>query len=155
PVNSDERQKRQGDIPYYGATGRVGWIDDFLFDEELVLVGEDGAPFLDKSKPIAYLISGKSWVNNHAHVLRATAGLTSNQFIKHYLDTVDFADYVTGSTRLKLTKSAMNSIPVLLPPLPEQRRIVAAVEQVLGRVSAARDRLNRVPATLKRFRQAV
>lgn len=70
PINSKERALRVGPIPYYGATGQVGWIDDYLFDEELVLLGEDGAPFLDKSKPIAYVIEGKSWVNNHAHVLR-------------------------------------------------------------------------------------
>src|SRR5437762_9259028 len=70
PVNSDERAKRVGDVPYYGATGQVGWIDDCIFDEELVLLGEDGAPFLDHTKPKAYMIRGKSWVNNHAHVLR-------------------------------------------------------------------------------------
>src|SRR5438128_1786576 len=70
PVNSKERAKRVGDVPYYGATGQVGWIDDYIFNEELVLLGEDGAPFLDQTKPKAYLIRGRSWVNNHAHVLR-------------------------------------------------------------------------------------
>src|ERR1035437_369592 len=81
PVNSNERAKRPGTVPYYGATGQVGYIDDFLFNEELLLIGEDGAPFLDKSKPIAYLIQGKSWVNNHAHILRAKPGVTSNQYL--------------------------------------------------------------------------
>ena len=76
PVNSKDREtriagKNKGELyPYYGATRQVGWIDDFLFDEELVLLGEDGVPFLDEIKPKAYLIDGKSWVNNHAHVLR-------------------------------------------------------------------------------------
>ncbi len=78
PVNHTERARRSGDVPYYGATGQVGWINDFLFNEQLVLLGEDGAPFLDKSKPIAYIIAGKSWVNNHAHVLRALRSLISN-----------------------------------------------------------------------------
>ena len=78
PINSDERSKRLGDVPYFGATGQVGWIDDFLFDEEILLIGEDGAPFFDKSKPIAYIVDGKSWVNNHAHVLRANGDATSN-----------------------------------------------------------------------------
>src|SRR2546423_8943256 len=81
PVNSRERSSRVGSIPYYGATGQVGWIDDYIFDEELVLLGEDGAPFLDKSKSIAYIVTGKSWVNNHAHVLRAREGITSNRFV--------------------------------------------------------------------------
>jgi type I restriction enzyme S subunit len=75
PVNAEERAGRQGKIPYYGATGQVGWIDNFLFDEELVLLGEDGAPFLDPQKPKAYTIRGKSWVNNHAHVLRGRRGV--------------------------------------------------------------------------------
>jgi type I restriction enzyme, S subunit len=104
PINSDERAGRQGNVPYYGATGQVGWIDNHLFDEELVLLGEDGAPFLDKSKPIAYIIDGKSWVNNHAHVLRAKKELTNNWFIKYYFDYFDFADYVGGTTRLKLNQ---------------------------------------------------
>ena len=104
PVNADDRKDRQGDVPYYGATGQVGWINDFIFDEELVLLGEDGAPFLDKSKPISYIIQGKSWVNNHAHVLRAKKGITLNRFLKHALDANDYLDHVTGTTRLKLTQ---------------------------------------------------
>src|ERR1022692_2815118 len=80
PVNADERSKRPGKIPYYGATGQVGWIDDYLFDEELLLLGEDGAPFFDKSKPIAYLMNGKTWVNNHAHVLRPRPDIIDPRF---------------------------------------------------------------------------
>jgi type I restriction enzyme S subunit len=155
PVNSELRNKRHGPIPYYGATGQIGWIDDFLFDEELLLLGEDGAPFLDKTKPIAYIITGKSWVNNHAHVLRAIQVLTTNQFLKYYLDTFEFADFVTGTTRLKLTQGVMRKIPVLLPPLPEQRRIVAKVEELLTRVNVTKDRLAKVSLILKRFRQSV
>ena len=155
PVNSDEREKRKGSIPYYGATGQVGWIDDYLFDEELLLLGEDGAPFLDKSKPIAYIINGKSWVNNHAHVLRAICNLTSHQLLKYSLDVFDFSDYVTGTTRLKLNQSAMRNIPIALPPLEEQKRIVAKVEELLTQVNATRDRLAKVLKILKRFRQAV
>jgi len=155
PVNSDERSQRQGKIPYYGATGQVGWIDDYLFDEELLLIGEDGAPFLDKSKPIAYIINGKSWVNNHAHVLRAKVSVTSNAYLKHFLNHFDFHEYVNGTTRLKLTQGAMNKIPVLLPPLAEQRRIVAKLETLLGKVGACQQRLAKIPAILKRFRQGV
>ncbi len=155
PVNSDERAARQGQIPYYGATGQVGWIDDYLFDEELLLIGEDGAPFFDKSKPIAYIINGKTWVNNHAHVLRATADVTSNRYIKHFFDWFDFHDYVNGTTRLKLTQGSMNQIPVLLPPLAEQQRIVAKLEVLLGKVDACRKRLEKIPVIMKRFRQSI
>ena len=90
PINSKERAKRKGEIPYYGATGQIGWIDDFIFDEELVLVGEDGTPFLDLTKNTSYIISGKSWVNNHAHVVRAIRELTLNQFLCHYLNMFDY-----------------------------------------------------------------
>jgi len=155
PVNSDERSQRQGKIPYYGATGQVGWIDDYLFDEELLLIGEDGAPFFDKSKPIAYIINGKSWVNNHAHVLRAKISVTSNAYLKLFLNHFDFHEYVNGTTRLKLTQGAMNKIPVLLPPLTEQHRIAAKLETLLGKVNACQQRLAKIPVVLKRFRQAV
>jgi type I restriction enzyme S subunit len=155
PVNSEERAKRIGAVPYYGATGQVGWIDDHLFDEELLLLGEDGAPFLDKSKPIAYLIRGKSWVNNHAHVLRARSGVTSNEFLNHALNAAAFDDYVNGTTRLKLTQAAMMRIPIRLPPLVEQRRIVAKIDALMERVTSARERLETVPVLLRRVRRAV
>lgn len=155
PINSEERQKRNGKVPYYGATGQVGWIDDFLFNEELLLIGEDGAPFFDKSKPIAYIISGKSWVNNHAHVLRAKSDITNNQFLKYFLDQFDFYGFVNGTTRLKLNQGSMKTIPVFLPPLNEQKRIVEKLEKLLGKVEACRARLDKIPTILKRFRQSV
>ena len=134
PINAKERQMRisgkaESELyPYYGATGQVGWIDDYLFDEELILLGEDGAPFFDFSKDTAYLIKDKSWVNNHAHVLRAKTKVTSNQFLCHYLNAFDYQGYLTGTTRLKLNQSTMRKIPVPLPSLPEQQRIVAEIE---------------------------
>ncbi|MCA9124996.1 MAG: restriction endonuclease subunit S [Planctomycetaceae bacterium] len=155
PINSDERAKRLGDVPYFGATGQVGWIDDFLFDEEILLIGEDGAPFFDKSKPIAYIVRGKSWVNNHAHVLRANGDATSNLYLKYFLDWFDFNGFVNGTTRLKLTQAAMNSIPVRVAPLAEQRRIVGKLELLLGKVSSSQQRLSRSSGLLKRFRQSV
>lgn len=97
PVNARERARRVGNVPYYGATGQVGWIDDALFNEELVLLGEDGAPFLDAGKPKAYMIQGPAWVNNHAHVLRARAA-TTNRFLLHALNAVDYRPFVNGTT---------------------------------------------------------
>src|SRR4249919_2352861 len=110
PVNQTERAARPGVVPYYGATGQVGWIDRPLFNEELCLLGEDGAPFLERDKPKAYLIGGPSWVNNHAHVLRALNGATSNRFLKYVLDWTDYGPHVNGTTRLKLTKGALANI---------------------------------------------
>lgn len=125
PVNSRDRAKRLGKVPYYGATGQVGWIDLPLFDEQLVLLGEDGAPFLNRNAPKAYRIDGPSWVNNHAHVLRPMEGAVSAQYLVLALNSVDYSSHVNGTTRLKLTKSAMNRIEIDLPPLTEQHVLVA------------------------------
>ena len=141
-------------MPYYGATGQVGWIDDYLFDEELVLLGEDGAPFLEAGKPKAYLISGRSWVNNHAHVLRARDGVL-DRFVLHQLNSIDYHKFVSGTTRLKLPQAPMRSIPLRIAPLAEQRRIVAAIEEHLSRLDAAVAGLKRVQAQLPRYRAAV
>lgn len=136
PVNQTERASRQGDVPYYGATGQVGWIDDHLFDEELVLLGEDGAPFFDRDRAKAYLISGRSWVNNHAHVLRGKPGVLLNRFLLHFLNTVDYGPYVSGTTRLKLPQGPLKTIGVPVPPVDEQARIVARIEELLSDVDA-------------------
>lgn len=151
PVNAEERAKRLGDVPYYGATGQVGWIDEALFDEELVLLGEDGAPFLDRDKSKAYIINGPAWVNNHAHVLRARSA-TSNRFLLHALNEVDYRPFVNGTTRLKLTQAAMRAIPLVLPPLSEQHRVVATIEEQFSRLEdgerslrSARRRLAQLP----------
>jgi len=161
PINAKERETRiRGKssselYPYYGATGQVGWIDDYLFDDELVLLGEDGAPFLDFSKDKAYLIKDKNWVNNHAHVLRSRINIISNQLLCHYLNTYDYRDYVTGTTRLKLNQSMMRKIPVPLPPLPEQNRIVVKIEELFTKLNAGKEELLQAKARLKRYRQSV
>lgn len=154
PVNAKEREKRTGSIPYYGATGQVGWIDDYLFDEELVLLGEDGAPFMEPNKPKAYIIRGKSWVNNHAHVLRALDGIPS-AYIKYYLDTFDYREFVTGTTRLKLNQTAMRRIPVPLAPSAERECIVAEIEKQFSRLDEAVISLKRAKTNLKRYKAAV
>jgi type I restriction enzyme, S subunit len=154
PVNAKDRERRAGNVPYYGATGQVGWIDDYLFDEELVLLGEDGAPFLEPTKQKAYIIRGKSWVNNHAHVLRARNGIP-NAYIKYYLDIVDYHKFVSGTTRLKLNQSAMRqiSVPIALPD--QQKLIVAEIEKQFSRLDEAVAALKRIKANLKRYKASV
>ena len=137
PINATERSKREGYIPYYGATGQVGWIDDYLLDEEVVLVGEDGAPFFDLLKNKAYIIEGKSWVNNHAHILKSKFGSFSNKYLMHYLNIFDYNGYVNGTTRLKLTQKKMLEIPIPIPPLAEQERIVNCIESLFDKVDKA------------------
>lgn len=131
PINSNERNSRTANkhenelFPYYGATGQVGFIDDYLVDGTFLLLGEDGAPFLDKYAIKSYPIKGKCWVNNHAHILDPQCDF---DYLMYYLNHVDYKDYVNGSTRLKLTQSDMRSMIILLPPLTEQKRISVKVK---------------------------
>lgn len=155
PVNSKERANRPGNVPYYGATGMVGTIDDYIFNEELILLGEDGAPFFDKNKNVAYLISGKSWVNNHAHVLRSRNKITLNKFVTYYLNQFDYTDYVGGTTRLKLNQGSLKKIPIPLPPLLEQERIVKHMDNSFDHLEEIKSRLAKIPMLMKDFRQAV
>lgn len=144
PINANERNARLGYVPYYGATGQVGWIDDYLTNEELVLLGEDGAPFLDLLKNKAYLINGKAWVNNHAHILRSKFGTMGNRLLIEYLNSFDFTGFVTGTTRLKLTQASMNKIIIPLVPLAEQQRIVERIESLFAKLDEAKENMQNV-----------
>ncbi|EDK72400.1 restriction modification system DNA specificity domain [candidate division TM7 genomosp. GTL1] len=137
PINSKERQVRKAKAkvlyPYYGATGQVDEIDNYLLDGEFVLLGEDGAPFLDPYKSKAYLVQGKIWVNNHAHILLAR----NNKYVKYALNYVDYQSYVTGTTRLKLNQSALKRIIIPFPDENEQKRIVAKIEELFSEIDNA------------------
>jgi type I restriction enzyme S subunit len=138
PISSTEREGRQGTIPYYGANGQAGWIDDSIFNEELVLLGEDAIDFLDPDARKAYLISGPSWVNNHVHVLRAKPEKVYSFFLAESLNRIDYSQYVSFGTRSKLTQASMNGIKILLPPLDEQKRIVdliSSFETYIGAIT--------------------
>ena len=137
PINSNERNLRikgkQIDrlYPYYGATGQVGLIDDYIVDGHYLLLGEDGAPFLDKNAIKAYSISGKSWVNNHVHILSPKIDF---EFLQYSLNQIDYSEYVNGSTRLKLTQTDMCSIRLMLPPLSEQKLIKAKIQTLFSQL---------------------
>ena len=131
PINKTERQKRVGDIPYYGANGQVDTIDDYIFDDELVIVVEDET-FTGRQIPFSYKISGKSWVNNHAHVLKNEAYLNLN-YLNYSLMYYPFTPLTTGTTgRKKLTQAALINAPYPFAPLPEQQQIVQEIDSRLS-----------------------
>ncbi|GEA15379.1 hypothetical protein E308F_16230 [Moorella sp. E308F] len=136
PVNSEERWKRQGTIPYYGANGQQGWINDYIFDEELVLIAEDGGYFDEyETRPIAYVISGKSWVNNHAHVLRARKEITTNQWVFYNLVHKDIRFYIRGGTRSKLNQNELREIEIPLCNISEQGKIIKILQNIDNAIS--------------------
>ncbi len=150
PVNSEEREKRKGTIPYYGANGQQGWIDDYLFDEPLILIAEDGGNFDDfHTRPIAYQIEGKSWVNNHAHILRANHE-NYLDFLFYSLAHKDIRKYIAGSTRSKLTQKELRAIEILTPEdNPEQARIahvLDTIDDVIAKTEAVIAKLKQVRA---------
>lgn len=155
PVNSSERSKRLGPVPYYGATGQVGTIDEAIFNEELLILGEDGVQFFDPNKPKAYKISGPSWVNNHAHVLRAKQDKVLQNYLLHFLNQFNYVGYANGTTRLKLTQGAMNSIPVPLPSIDEQHKIVELLEDYLSRLDAALTYVKQAKIKATQFRRSL
>ena len=139
-------------FPYYGATGQVGWIDSFLTDGEYILLGEDGAPFLNPYAEKAYIIYGKTWVNNHAHILRSK---TNNEFLCYYLNYFNYKNYVSGTTRLKLTQAQMRKIPIPNIPSDEQSRIVASIEELFSKLDKAVDTLKTTKEQLEVYRQTI
>lgn len=154
PLNRSERAKRPGPYPYFGANGQVDTIDDYLFDGRHVLLAEDGGYFDDPFRPNAYEADGKFWVNNHAHILQARPAV-EHGYLLHALNATDLMPFVSGTTRLKLTQADMRRIPLALPPLAEQRRIVARIEALFARTRHARADLLRIAPLVERSSTAV
>lgn len=123
PVRVGDRAKMRGSIPYYGASGVVDHVNQYLFDEDLILLGEDGGEnILSRVVPLAFKVSGKCWVNNHAHVLRPRSDFDID-FLTAYLESLDYSGLNTGTAQPKLNKQSCLSVQVAKPPLEEQRRI--------------------------------
>ncbi len=122
PIKDADRGEMQGKYPYYGASGIIDYVNDYIFDDDLILLGEDGANILMRSTPLAFLVSGKIWVNNHAHVLKTKQGF-NRYYVCNYLETLSYNKYNTGTAQPKLNREVCEKIPVLLPPEEEQNRI--------------------------------
>jgi type I restriction enzyme S subunit len=148
PVTESDRSA--GPYPYYGANGQQGTIDDFIFDEPLLLLAEDGGHFGEPDRGIAYRISGKTWVNNHAHVLRPRPSVDL-AYLCRVLENYDVTPFVTGTTRGKLTKAGASEIVIPLPALVEQRRIA----EVLDRAEALRAKRRATLAQLDSLTQSL
>jgi type I restriction enzyme, S subunit len=154
PLSKQERQQRQGSYDYYGASGVIDSIDDFIFEEPLLLVGEDGANLINRSTPIAFIAMGRYWVNNHAHILDG-ANLDSLRYLAVFINAIDLVPYVTGTAQPKMNQAKMNSIPVAVPPLAEQKRIVAKVDQLMALCDALESKLRDAERGAQRLAEAM
>ena len=132
-----KRDRIAGDYPYYGATGILDFVAGFLFDEPLVLVGEDGAKWAS-GENTAFSIEGKCWVNNHAHVLRPHRAEIADSWLIHFLVHFDLSEFVSGLTVPKLNQGSLREIPIPVPPLPEQQRIVGILDEAFDGIATAK-----------------
>jgi type I restriction enzyme S subunit len=125
PLSSIERATRPGDFPYYGASGIIDWIDDYIFDGRYLLVAEDGENLNSRKLPVAFFAEGRFWVNNHAHIIRGKPGVLDDVFLQQWFAQADIGAYVTGAAQPKLSQASMKRIQFPLPPLAVQRKIAA------------------------------
>ena len=134
PISSANRTNVAKIYDYYGASGKIDKIDKFIFNEKLLLIGEDGANLVTRSKPIAFFAEGQYWVNNHAHCIDSTDKLIL-EYLCLYINAISLEKYVTGSAQPKMTQDNMNSILIALPPYEEQKRLEFQVNHILKTVS--------------------
>ena len=126
PIKASDREKIEGNIPYYGASGVIDWINDYIFDEELILLGEDGENLNSRNSDLAFKISGKTWVNNHAHVFRVINKKECNiDFMVYYLEAKDYSIYIAGSAQPKITQAQCRKFLLPLPEKQEQDKIAS------------------------------
>lgn len=146
PITASDRMS--GPYPYYGANGIQDYVADYIFDDELVLLAEDGGNFGSKTRPIAYRVSGKCWVNNHAHVLKPMASMDVD-YLCYSLMFYDTGELVNGATRQKLTQTAMRKMLIPQRSLQEQKRIVCELSKVQSIISARQQQLQKLDELVK------
>lgn len=132
-VPISKKNRISGIYPYYGASGIVDYIDKYIFDEELVLIGEDGAKW-GAFENSAFIVNGKYWVNNHAHILKPNNEILINKFLVYFLNYSNLEKYITGATVKKLNQQKLKQIEIPLPPLKEQERIVGILDESFAKI---------------------
>jgi type I restriction enzyme S subunit len=149
-----KKDRTAGDVPYYGASGVVDHVAEHIFDEDLLLISEDGANLLARTYPIAFSISGKSWVNNHAHVLRF-GDTDTQEFVRLYLNSISIEPWVSGMAQPKLNQKALSKIPIPYPAESDRKRIVAEAESIWTASEAAKANYRAQIADIADLRQSL
>ncbi len=146
PITASDRTK--GEYPYYGANGIQDYVADYIFDDELVLLAEDGGNFGSKERPIAYRVSGKCWINNHAHVLKPKSGMDVD-YLCYSLMFYNTNGLVNGATRQKLTQATMRKMLIPKRNMEEQKNIVAELEKIKSIITHRKQQLEKLDMLVK------
>lgn len=153
PVTKKDR--KEGIYPYYGASGIVDYVDNFLFDEDLLLVSEDGANLIARSTPIAFSVSGKIWVNNHAHILRFS-NIELQRYVEYFFANYDISEYVTGAAQPKFNQRALNNIVITYPnEVIEQKEVVARLDKLKAHCKTLEENYTKTIALCDDMKQAL
>ncbi|MBE4111658.1 hypothetical protein HJ114_21530 [Vibrio parahaemolyticus] len=140
PLSSEERQVRKGTYRYYGASGVIDYVDDFLFDGEFVLLGEDGANILTRTTRLAFVVKGQFWVNNHAHVLKAKE---NTYFLAESLERLNYERYNSGTAQPKLNAATCKNIKLTMPCVLEQTKIANYLSAIDRKIDLANSELEK------------
>lgn len=150
PVKQSERAKVDDVYPYYGASGIIDYVEDYLFDDDLILLAEDGANIINRSSPIAFKVSGKCWVNNHAHVLKPKEE-AELRYVLEYLESIRYEKYNTSTAQPKLSQTTCRKIPIPKPPLAEQK----AIAEIFSTLYEAISNLKKLIKAKKRYKKGL
>lgn len=154
PLSKSQRDNMNRIYDYYGASGIIDKVDDYIFEGKKLLIGEDGANIVTRSKDIAFIADGKYWVNNHAHILDVKDTVLL-MYLCNYVNNMDLIPYVTGSAQPKLTQAKMNNIKIFLPTLPEQHEIVRLIDDLLARERAAQQAAEQALASIDLMKKSI
>ena len=152
PIKSVDRQNIQGKYRYYGASGVIDYVEDYIFDGRYILLGEDGENVLSRNLPLAFIVEGKFWVNNHAHILQPTETVDIG-FLCEYLESLDYKNIASGSAQPKITKSALSDIKVKLPSAGEQLKIIGVLSSIDKTIEPFRQKLSQTQSLKKSLMQ--
>ena len=152
PVTKGKREA--GIYPYYGASGIVDYVSDYIFDEDILLISEDGANLVARSTPIAFSVSGKVWVNNHAHILRFK-NIYTQYFVEYYFASIKIDEYVTGAAQPKFSQKNMNKLPIWIPSIAEQQSIVETLDSLKSKVDRLQENYEKISQECDALKQAI
>ena len=148
PIKSQDRAQMKGEYPYYGASGIIDYVNEYLFDEEIILLGEDGENIVSRNLPLAFRVSGKCWVNNHAHVIKPNQG-TDIDFLTYSLERVNYVIYNTGTAQPKLNQEVCRNIPLSMPSFEEQKKIANYLSNIDSKIESVNKQITQMQAFKK------